>query len=1002
MTVHEPHTCSRCGAPLTDEQARADTCPSCLLGLGLAEPGDEELPTSDPTPDTSDLPDRIGPYHIIRSLGEGGMGEVFLAEQRVPIHRYVALKVIKRGMDTRAVIARFEAERQALALMDHPAIAKVLEAGETPAGRPFFAMDYVDGAAITNYCDEQRLPIRDRIDLLIKVCEGVQHAHQKGIIHRDLKPTNVLVTIQDGAPVPKIIDFGVAKAIEQRLTERTLFTELGLLVGTPEYMSPEQAEMSALDVDTRTDVYALGVMLYELLTGVLPFDTIRLREAGFDEIRRRIREDEPSRPSARLSTLGERSTDSARRRRVDVPTLTRELQGDLDWITLRALEKDRERRYGSPSELALDLRCHLSDEPVGARPPSTAYRARKFVRRNKLLVSSLTAIFLLLVGGVVTSTTFGLREARQRREADRARDDLQKVVEFQSSMLADVEPEAMGRRVIDDLRDRGEDAGRNSGATEGEVEAALRSFDSFVSGINLTDAALRIIDEEILGPAGETLTEEFADQPLTQAYLHLTLGLTYDRLGMLDAAEARSERALAIRRERRGDEHPATLEAANTLAMIYARQSRWDEAEELLEETVEVARRALDPEDRIALLTAAHLAALNRKRGRFDQAESMLVEVIEAQRRTLGPRHADTLGAMDNLALTYVRMGRYGEAEELLRELMRIREELGGADNPKTLQIKANLASLYIDKGEFDAARTMLLELLDQTTRVLGSEHPETRGTGALLSKLYLNLRRYDEAEPLARELLATYRRDLGADHDATLAMMNNLAVVLSETRRFDEAESLYLDGLSLLQAKFGDRDPRIGAAKANIAAFYFRQGRHDEAESMAVEAVSDAESILGMDHPSTIAIRNTLAVVYEGQGRLADAERIHEQIIETAQRVLGDEHPTTLISSSNLGQVYKRQGRYAEAEALFQGVLEIRERVLGSDDVITLRSIYNLATVAALDGRTDDAMVLLRDTVGRGFENDLIFRDGALDSLRGHPEFEELAEQVRRRRERP
>jgi non-specific serine/threonine protein kinase/serine/threonine-protein kinase len=298
------------------------------------------------------------------------MGEVWLAEQTEPVTRRVALKVIKQGMDTKQVVARFEAERQALAMMDHPAVAKVFDAGATPEGRPYFAMEYVKGVPITTHCDRHRLSNAERLKLFMQVCEGVQHAHQKAIIHRDLKPSNVLVSIQDGKAVPKIIDFGVAKATAQRLTEKTVFTQLGVLIGTPEYMSPEQAEMTEQDVDTRTDVYSLGVMLYELLVGALPFDPKELRSGGYDGIRRKIREEDPPRPSTRLSTLGDRSAESAKCRQVDLPSLQRQLRGDLDWITMKALEKDRTRRYGSPMELAADVERHLEHRPVLASPPS--------------------------------------------------------------------------------------------------------------------------------------------------------------------------------------------------------------------------------------------------------------------------------------------------------------------------------------------------------------------------------------------------------------------------------------------------------------------------------------------------------------------------------------------------------------------------------------------------------------------------------------------------------
>ncbi|MGH9646960.1 MAG: protein kinase domain-containing protein, partial [Bryobacteraceae bacterium] len=361
--------------------------------------------------------DRIGRYKLLQQIGEGGCGVVYMAEQTEPVRRRVALKVIKLGMDTKSVIARFEAERQALALMDHPNIAKVLDAGATEAGRPYFVMELVRGIKINEFCDEKSVPTADRLKLFTQICQAIQHAHQKGVIHRDIKPSNILVTVNDGVPVPKIIDFGIAKATAGPLTDRTLFTAFEQFIGTPAYMSPEQAEMTSLDIDTRTDIYSLGVLLYELLTGRTPFDPSELLRSGLDEMRRTIREKEPDRPSTRLSTMAEGElTTVAKHRNTETPRLIHLVRGDLDWIVMKCLEKDRARRYETANGLAFDIQRHLNNEPVVARPPSALYRIEKVVRRNRLAFTAAALVALALVLGTVASTWQAIRATRFRRQ----------------------------------------------------------------------------------------------------------------------------------------------------------------------------------------------------------------------------------------------------------------------------------------------------------------------------------------------------------------------------------------------------------------------------------------------------------------------------------------------------------------------------------------------------------------------------------------------------------
>ena len=453
-----------------------------------------------PVAPAAHLGERIGAYRLLETLGEGGMGIVYLAEQEQPFRRRVALKVIKLGMDTREVVSRFESERQAMALMEHPNIASVFDAGATVDGRPYFVMEYFPGIPITDYCDGQKLSTRARLQLFAQVCAAVQHAHQKGIIHRDLKPSNVLVMEQDSRPVPKVIDFGIAKAIKQQLTERTLFTEQGLLIGTPEYMSPEQASLGDRDLDTRTDIYSLGVLLYELLVGALPFNIRGLRRAGYDELRRIIREEEPVKPSTRVETLGAEAADIARRRHTDTTTLRRQLRGDLDWITLKALDKDPARRYASASELAADIGRHLKDEPVLAGPPKAAYRLRKFTRKHKGAVTAAVAILMVLLSGFVVSTALFMRAeaARQQADADRRTAERQRTLAESATLEATQQRDlaARQRNAAEAARSETAKMATHAEAARKEAERAQRDLEeeSYTAHIRAADLHLRSLE----------------------------------------------------------------------------------------------------------------------------------------------------------------------------------------------------------------------------------------------------------------------------------------------------------------------------------------------------------------------------------------------------------------------------------------------------------------------------------------------------------------------------
>jgi len=725
--------------------------------------------------DGSQIPSEIGPYSILRQIGEGGMGEVFLAEQHEPIQRQVALKVIKPGMDTRRVVKRFEAERQALALMDHGSIAKVFDAGATPSGRPYFVMEYVRGEPITDYADRMKLTLPQRLDLFGKVCAGVQHALQKGVIHRDLKPSNVLVTEQDGEANPKIIDFGVAKAISKRLTEQTLYTELGIMIGTPEYMSPEQAEVSVLDIDTRSDVYSLGVILYELLTGALPFEPAELRRAGHEEIRRKIREEEPATPSSRVSTLGQRATDAAGARRIEPSGLRRALEGDLDWIVLHALAKERDRRYGSPAEFAADVTRYLNDEPIVARPPSAGYKARKFVHRNKLLVASVGVVLLSLLAGIAGTTTFGLREARQRKATAAALSDLEQVVGFQQSMLSDIELEEMGQELVDLLSRLADDQ-------------SAEAMQQALSGINATDAARAVLDEQILGRAVEAVGRRFGDQPAVEARLRSSIGRTYNKLGLMNQSAEQLRRSVEIFRETVGLRTGQAIAALRGLGLTYSQQGRFKDAEPILEEALELSRDVLGENHRDTALTMSNLGLLYHRTARFEESAKIHEAALVILREVDGPDSVRTLSTMTALADSLDELGRFDEAEERYREIIDGLQRVWGVDSAERLTARANLAICIMQQGRLEEAEELFRSTLDDLQRVLGATHILTIQLSMNLAGIYLNAGDMPGAETLYRGLLEGMEERGNAQTHMGLVARLNLGISISNQKRYLDA----------------------------------------------------------------------------------------------------------------------------------------------------------------------------------------------------------------------
>ncbi len=687
----------------------------------------------------------IGPYTLIKILGEGGMGQVWLAEQVEPVRRQVALKLVKADFRDQEMIERFEAERQSLALMNHPAIAKVFDAGSTSDGHPYFVMEYVDGVPITNYCDQRRLTIRQRLQLFIRVCEGVQHAHQKAIIHRDLKPTNVLVIDVDGKPVPRIIDFGIAKAISaEPVADQTQLTQVGAVLGTRGFMSPEQANPNILDVDTRADVYSLGVMLYVLLTGVLPFDSEEGKKKPLDEVLRQLREEDPPTPSTKISTGKDMGTAVAQRRSTEPRDLVKVLRGDLDWITMKAVEKDRNRRYGTPSELAADIDRYLQNQPVLARPSSAGYRLERYVRRHRIAAAAALGFVLLIAGFIVAQAVQLHRIKQERDKTARERDRAQRITDFMTGMF----------RVSDPRQARGNN----------------------------------VTAREILDKASKQIDSGLSKDPELQAQMMNTMGNVYEKLGLYPQAQSLITSALNIRRQVLGPDAPDTLTSADGLGVVLFYQGRFSEAEKILRETLEIRRRVLGPNHPDTLKSMNDLGLVLNAEGRLPEAEQLVRSALELKSRVLGRDHPDTVGSMQNLGMILYAQQHLPEAEKLFRDSLDIRRRIAGYDAPETLNTMENLANVLDDEGHHEEAEKNMREVLEIKTRVDGPEHPDTLRTMHNLGDVLYEEGHYAQAQELMQQTLEISRRVLGPEHPDTAASTYSLGSIALKTGKRDEA----------------------------------------------------------------------------------------------------------------------------------------------------------------------------------------------------------------------
>jgi serine/threonine protein kinase/tetratricopeptide (TPR) repeat protein len=752
-----------------------------------------------------------GRFTLQQKLGVGGMGEVWVARQTEPVKRKVALKLIKAGMDSRAVLSRFEQERQALALMDHPNIARVLDGGLTPTGQPFFVMELVNGLPLHRFCDEAKLTPRERLELFVPICQAVQHAHQKGIVHRDLKPTNILVTLIDGRPVPKVIDFGVAKATAGKLTDESMSTQFGAVIGTLEYMAPEQAGFAGEDIDTRADIYSLGVILYELLTGLKPLDARRLRKAALAEVVRIIQQEEPSRPSTRLST-DEALPSLAALRKTEPKRLTALLRGELDWVVMRCLEKQRDRRYETANGLARDVQRYLADEPVEARPPSAGYRLRKFLKRNKGPVVAVSLLVLALLAGIL-GTTWGLIEARQQEHEARHQERLAR--EEAEDKERARQDEATQRAIAEAQKVKAEQAAEAEKAARtqaqkrlSQIEKANAILGSIFDNLDPREIAqaqrpLQAILVEKLDQAVAQLEGEAIGDSLVVAEMQTRFGFSLMGLGAFDKAIVLQEKALATHRAELGPDHPKTLRSMNNLAGAYQFAGKPDRALPLLDATLKGCQARFGPDSPETLSSMNNLATAYLDTGKLDRALPLLEQALKLMNAKLGPDHPETLSIMNNLATAYLGAGRSNLAVPLFEQALKLMKARFGPEHPNTLTCMNNLAKAYMDVGKLDRAQPLLEQALKVMNAKLGPDHPTTLAAANNVKFL----RNVLSAEDRYRAKLA----ESGPKDINTLLAHRDLAQMYMTKNQLDAAE------LILAEVLQGMRD-----GKANDALVMF------------------------------------------------------------------------------------------------------------------------------------------------------------------------------------
>jgi serine/threonine protein kinase len=894
-----------------------------------------------------------GRYTLVELIGEGGMGEVWVAKQSEPVKRKVAIKLIKTGMDSKAVLARFEQERQALALMDHPNIARVLDGGMTPTGQPFFVMDLVNGLSLTKFCDEAKLTLQQRLELFVPICQAVQHAHQKGIVHRDLKPANILVTMIDAKPVPKIIDFGVAKATSGRLTDESLSTHFGAVVGTLEYMSPEQAGYSGDDVDTRADIYSLGVLLYELLTGLRPFDAKRLRKTALTEMIRIIKEEEPSKPSTRLST-DESLASSAALRHIEPKKLMALLRGDLDWVVMKCLEKQRERRYETANALARDIQRYLNDEPVEACPPSVTYRFKKFAKKNRTALTTAATIAFLLVAGAGVSIWQAVRANRAASAERQAK--------------LDAEEKATAEKTAR------QEAVRQQKFAEGIAQFVCQDFLALTSvegqdrfgGEGKEALSKDTTLQQLLDRAAQKLRTRKDLDPQIEAELCWIIGVNFRASGEAKKAVEFLERALKLRSDVLGRDHEDTINAMNSLGVAYGSAGYPDKGLRLIEEAFKLHRAKMGPDHPNTIMCMVNLALSHRDAGTLEAAIPIQEEALKHSQEKLGPEHSTTLTAMSNLARTYQLAGKLNQALALREKTVLLQKKKLGPDHYLTLDGMRALAETHYEMGKFDLALTLYEEAVKLQKAKLGPDDPDTLNCMNSLVTAYLKMGKPTLAVPLAEEVLKVRQAKLDADHPDVICSRHNLAEAYRESGRLDLALPQTEETLKLLKAKFGAGHPELAFTMNALAGIYDAAGKRDLALPLWEESFKLQKIKFGPDHPVTLGTMNNLAVTYRSMGKLDLAIPLLEEGLKRQRTKLGPDHPDTLVTMANLADAHRANGKISVALELLEEVVKRSKANLGPDDPNTTRLTGVLAAAYWSAKQLDKSIPLFEDALKR------------------------------------